>query len=67
MSNVVNDLRYSIRNLIAKPAFSLMTILMLCVGDQRLHGNLHGTERCPRPATAISGCQIVGAALGSIG
>ena len=32
MSNVVNDLRYSIRNLIAKPAFSLMTILMLALG-----------------------------------
>jgi putative ABC transport system permease protein len=32
MSNVGNDLRYSIRNLISKPAFSVMTILMLALG-----------------------------------
>jgi predicted permease len=32
MSNLLNDLRHSVRNLIAKPAFSLMTILMLALG-----------------------------------
>jgi predicted permease len=32
MSNLLNDLRHSIRNLIAAPGFSLMTILMLALG-----------------------------------
>src|SRR5262249_31235534 len=32
MPNLLTDMRHSVRNLIAKPGFSLMTILMLALG-----------------------------------